>query len=1083
METKPDQKPVRRVLKKVKDFENVYDYFSYITTEFGDDTLHYEGYNWTADELFEMYLTGDTDAVWKLALPETPDYSQLPFIKSCYEPPDKVKAKGKYSGQDIVQFPCKPALKTVEEYFEAKRVHDKLIKHPRYNHWWPSRHLDPEFAKLKLIDAKESYLLTKQMYKESMVDIEKDKETLKHKSAKLREFTVMFNDLAYRNLFRKKESEQKIRSDLDLNMQKLREGKRMMTRIDKLMVVREDLQMRNEKMQMYEDYLNSVVECSNNKFENIQQILDRYDAVAFMKKRIVRNHLRDMFEMDAQKGKLLKLIADRKDAIRDFNNQMSDLARRYKYVVRRYQHWENAVQRLKKLCNKERAQTYSVEASIWNLYGQMCARKRMPMKEDRNDYKAQLAYILVTIKQYEKIVQIAQDKYAAYRATRAESSVSTVLVRPPPKEHEDIEAIHTEEPVLTMKENKGTQTLDVGLVDVGTMIWWEDEVRMANEGRVASKCQGLQDEQPGELTMLEEKMQAEEDMLAHGGEFQWMNLPKDESLEEQESVGQKDYTKSKDSTTAKGIGETRRSANKHSQEELKSSDKVDLPVSESSKTFKLPIKLARSPKGKGIKEHTKQEHVAEKSPKELSIGVQTELVEMQDKSQQCEELHVSVYVQTLDTTEVADEHAVLAEFTDGLALLKQATVLNRQLVSEQCQPRREGSTVSVHSTESARKWHDIRADWFYPAEWKATLLNMPAAEDETWRHPLDQRESTVGALLATGRHTSVAMKEQTTVRYPSKQIQAASIIFSDQRMCGFKLDGIKESAILGQHSRRSKDLLPIDRPEMQETLALTDVGLVQKLQAVLAERELQRSKGENVMADEHTDTKKSVWTELLDRITKKIKAAAEEKGEVYLKTKRPTEVRHRLEVWTKSIGGPKEAIDLHPTDEEDDNVQETVEEFVDVDAWTQTPREQTSDWVQTLPAREQYGWTQIERVDETTETDVAEVDLRQYAEASAQTDKPSEKFSSVDKTPDMETKVSSDKVTTNANMEQPTGQSNPQLKTINTRKKSSVKSTIGEKSSVIRKQSLVKTKSGAVRATNSTGVQEPKKTKDVKKIK
>lgn len=40
--------------------------------------------------------------------------------------------------------------------------------------------------------------------------------------------------------------------DLELNLHKVREGNRLMDRIKKLMVAREDLRMRNEKMQIYE---------------------------------------------------------------------------------------------------------------------------------------------------------------------------------------------------------------------------------------------------------------------------------------------------------------------------------------------------------------------------------------------------------------------------------------------------------------------------------------------------------------------------------------------------------------------------------------------------------------------------------------------------------------------------------------------------------------------------------------------------------------------------------------------------------------------------------------------------------------
>lgn len=701
----------------------------------------------------------------------------------------------------------------------------------------------------------------------------------------------------------------------------------------------------------------------------------------------------------------MKLISERKDAIRDFNNQMSDLARRYKFVVRRYQHWENAVQRLKKLCNKERAQTCSVEASVWNLYVEMCARKRMPLKEDKNDYKAQLAYILLTIKQYEKILEIAQEKYAKYRPTRSESS--TVLIRKPAKQIEDITVANSkDEPVSTVKESKGSQTLNVGCVDVATMIWWEDELRLANAGT-------SRENEPGEYL---------ETMLTQSEEFEWLNPP-DESSEPSKSIIQREFSrirdfKQDDISKRSTKGASVLGLKKSSIEELKNRKLRSESCKESLlarsiikdaegkvKLSKVSMPVQKSRKNKSTKElrrkQGKLEHIVEKnlvskphhSPKELSIGSQTEKVEMQDKCEQFE-LYVSVDVQTMEVADLADEHTVLAEVNEELAWLKQATTLNRQLISPSIAVKKSlDSTISVRSTDSARNWNDTQADWFYPAEWRATLLNMAAEEVQNWHHPLDRSDSSVGELLPTGRHMSIAMKEQNTVRYPSKQIQISSIIFSDQRMDGFKLG--KESILMGQH-RGSKDLL-LERPGVQETLALTDIGLVQRLQTVLAERELQRSNREDIeIMKEPTDSKKSVWTELLDRITKKIKLAAEEKGEVYLKTKRPTEFKPRntemrLESWTKAIDKVKDSkkvIDLHPN-EEDDAIQENLIEFANVDAWTQTPRDQTDDWVQTMPVKEQYGWSQTDQVDEMTQTEDSDTDkdTMEYNEIATQTDK------------------------------------------------------------------------------------------------
>lgn len=56
------------------------------------------------------------------------------------------------------------------------------------------------------------------------------------------------------------------------------------------------------------DFLTRVVESSAGKYNNIQQILNRYDSVAFTKRQIVRNHMEDMFKLDVLQEKLVSFI-------------------------------------------------------------------------------------------------------------------------------------------------------------------------------------------------------------------------------------------------------------------------------------------------------------------------------------------------------------------------------------------------------------------------------------------------------------------------------------------------------------------------------------------------------------------------------------------------------------------------------------------------------------------------------------------------------------------------------------------------------------------------------------------------------
>ncbi|GLV38499.1 hypothetical protein CBL_12950 [Carabus blaptoides fortunei] len=896
----------KRVLKKVKDFENIHDYFNYVTTEFGNENIQFSGYKWTADDLYDLYLAGDKEAVLKLALPESTDFSDLPFIKSSYDKPDRLPLQGTFLAEDTVKFPCKPAQKCVEKYFEAKEWDNKLMEHPRFMNLWPNRHTDLGFAKVELMNAKQNLIVTKQKYEESLTEMKKDKEELKKKSDELREFTITFNNLAFRNIYNRVESEKKINAHMELNFKKLNKGKNVMKNIETMIDAQEDMKVRIEKMQIYEDFLNRVVESSAGKYDNIQQILDRYDSVAFMKRQIVRNHVQDMFKMDVLQGKLMRYISERQDIVRNYNNQMANLDRRYKFVQKRYFHWKNAVHRMKKLCNRERAQTQSVEASIWNLYVQMCMRKKMPIKEKKGNYKTQLAYILITIKQYEKIAEIAEEKYELYLRSRTNSSMSAR------KEGDKIEEVPVGTTFLA-KKSVETQTKDVTLVEASTMIWWEDEVQMTTSAippspqNIEEKALEVEDSKMKETTEEEKILTDQITLVEEPKTFKVDNSMKEPKLRLIETL-----------------------------ETLKKEETIQV-----SRLDKLEI-MDRQLEHKS---EILKESCDEKSLSDLdtSVAIQTDQIDTQDKGHQYE-LFVSIHCQTLNDDELEElqelhqqldaEKQVLDADEQEVAWLKRETELNIKLMRPSRKKivevrRRAGkspyvkleSTGSIHSGESIKskgleEWDDSAAHWFYPQE---------------WGEPLD-------VLLHTGRRMSTSMKELSSETVAARDSELEPPIWGE-----FIADGILR--------------------RLQEALSSKEQGL-----------------------DDGADRRESIWTEETKSEERKTSTGKEEIITQVAATK-----------YVKTV--EKQQLDYHQIYLKDMNL---------VDAWTQTLHEQTEDWTQTLPLREQYGWTQTETINQIIQTDEQVKQLSvEYTEVYTQTDvSPVQKHRVEKITVDEETKSS-----------------------------------------------------------------------------
>ena len=102
----------------------------------------------------------------------------------------------------------------------------------------------------------------------------------------------------------------------------------------------------------------------------------------------------------------------------NLSNELAQLQGRYDRTKALCIKWETIVARIKAAAAEQSLELTQIRYSCWNIYLQICKRKRIPIEVDRNDVEQQLVQIKRTILELKRITKAAKKR--AIKASREE---------------------------------------------------------------------------------------------------------------------------------------------------------------------------------------------------------------------------------------------------------------------------------------------------------------------------------------------------------------------------------------------------------------------------------------------------------------------------------------------------------------------------------------------------------------------------------------------------------------------------------------------------------------------------------------
>uniref|UniRef100_A0A1B6MNP0 DUF4200 domain-containing protein n=1 Tax=Graphocephala atropunctata TaxID=36148 RepID=A0A1B6MNP0_9HEMI len=185
----------------------------------------------------------------------------------------------------------------------------------------------------------------------------------------------------------------------------------------------------NKYSETYTFFLENVTHLDQD-FNSVQEVLNRYEALENSRvecSTILRDELDESIEL---KKEMLKIVEEKSTVLRKLDNSLVMLQIRQKQVKEHMMHWEHNLERIRIRMSATIQESQELTNGCYDLYINMCRRKKMTPTINIDDIENQLKFIQKTILFYKDVIRIAtsvrQDQLLILKSKQHKKKISMI---------------------------------------------------------------------------------------------------------------------------------------------------------------------------------------------------------------------------------------------------------------------------------------------------------------------------------------------------------------------------------------------------------------------------------------------------------------------------------------------------------------------------------------------------------------------------------------------------------------------------------------------------------------------------------
>ncbi|XP_068096119.1 cilia- and flagella-associated protein 73 [Hyperolius riggenbachi] len=212
----------------------------------------------------------------------------------------------------------------LREYFRAAFEDKLLVRMPdrEDDFLTPATRLLEK--KREMIEVEQALNTQKEEFQMKTESLQQRRTELEHKEEKLKDSLFKFDKFLKENDSKRKRALHKAAEEQQLAAQKGREAMRLLAEIRQLQARKEKMLQRQEKYNIYQRYLQKVLE-GTEEFQEVQEMIDRFNTLMATQDKLLQRELEHQEKSEKEKARLLHYQEEAHSQILELNNQLADL--------------------------------------------------------------------------------------------------------------------------------------------------------------------------------------------------------------------------------------------------------------------------------------------------------------------------------------------------------------------------------------------------------------------------------------------------------------------------------------------------------------------------------------------------------------------------------------------------------------------------------------------------------------------------------------------------------------------------------------------------------------------------------------
>ncbi|XP_056384721.1 cilia- and flagella-associated protein 73 isoform X1 [Hyla sarda] len=258
--------------------------------------------------------------------------------------------------------------------------------------------------KREMIEVEQALNTQKEEFQMKTESLQQRRAELEHKEEKLKDSLFKFDKFLKENDSKRKRALRKAGEERQLAAQKEREAIRLQAENIQLQTRKEKLLHRQGKNSIYQQYLQRVLE-RTEEFQEVQEMIDRFNTLMATQEKLLKRELEYQEKTERERARLLHYQEEAHSQILELNNQIADLQGQLERARAVVLEWESGWAQIQNTAAENTLRLGRIRMAALNLF--QTITKQMHMKSDIS--------IEDTEMQLEKIKMCFMDLDAIYK--------------------------------------------------------------------------------------------------------------------------------------------------------------------------------------------------------------------------------------------------------------------------------------------------------------------------------------------------------------------------------------------------------------------------------------------------------------------------------------------------------------------------------------------------------------------------------------------------------------------------------------------------------------------------------------------